>query len=146
MKQIETWDDLATAIAEMSEDQRRQPIQCVHPTPNGDEVQALEPGIAIGTVGEFDFTSCRSVHDNKYRPQDVVLLLDGNPFAEDGAVAYEWKAGEEDIPIYGKGGKTERAEQMAPNRDDLVRKFDDGILTHTGAVCAYRLAKMSDNR
>ncbi len=64
-------------------------------------------GIAIGTVGEFEFEGSRSVVDNKYHADEVVLLIDANPFAEDGAVAYEMKSkGPKERPVMlaGTGG------------------------------------------
>jgi len=111
--EVRTWEDLGAKIATMSPGQRRQPIQCVQPTPNEDEVQEMMQGIAIATVEEFGFYKCRSTHDNKYNAGDVVLLMDGNPFSADGAVAYEW-GDEIDTPIYGKGGPTAVELQSSP--------------------------------
>jgi hypothetical protein len=110
---VRTWEDLLAKIATMSPEQRKQPIQCVQPTPNKDDVQEMLAGIAIATVEEFGFYKCRSTHDNKYNAGDFVLLMDASPFSADGAVAYE--LGDEiDTPIYGKDGPTAVESQLSP--------------------------------
>ncbi len=111
--EVRTWEDLGAKIAAMTPEQRKQPIQCVKPTPIQDQVQEMLPGIAIATVEQFGFYKCRSTHDNKYNANDVVLLIDSNPFAEDGAVAYEWSE-DMDTPIYGKAGPTAKDSQCSP--------------------------------
>lgn len=130
---VTTWEDLEAKIAEMTDEQRKQPIQCVNPTPNEDDVQEMVQGIAIGTVEEMGFYKCRSTHSNKYEPKDVVLLLDYNPFAEDGAVAYDWTDGEDDTPIYGKDGKTDVAEQSSPQAIEH-RKSNGGYISFSAAT------------
>jgi hypothetical protein len=71
------------------------------------------PGIAIATVAELGVYKCRSVYDNKYHGDDVVLLLDYNRFAEDGAMAFEF--GETGFsPVYGESGPTDAEDQMSP--------------------------------
>ena len=134
---VTTWEDLAAKIAEMTDEQRNQPIQCVNPTPNEDDVQEMLPGIAIATVDEMGFCRCRSTHSNKYEPGDVVLLMDHNPFAEDGAVAYDWTDGEDDTPIYGEGGKTDVAEQSSPQAIE-DRKANGGFAAHAIATIKRR--------
>lgn len=76
--------------------------------------------IAIGTVGDMGFAGARSTKDNRYHSEDIVILLDNNPFAEDGAVAYTLVDPDiplEDNPVYGKDGPTPREAQMAPWND-----------------------------
>lgn len=115
---IGTWEDLAKAILALPDEQRRQPVQCCPPTGSDEAPVELLPGIALGTVMYFGLCGARSTHDNKFRADDVVLLMDHNAFAEDGAIAYEWLADESgsstDHPIYGPGGPTTREDQMAP--------------------------------
>jgi hypothetical protein len=60
-------------------------------------------------VNAMGFPACRSTHNNKYCADDVVLLLDGNTFSEDGAIGYDLT---DDVPIYGKDGKTSVSDQM----------------------------------
>lgn len=109
-----TWDGLAAAIAAMTPEQRQQPIQVVGATVIENDVQECLPVVAIDTVAAFEIYKCRSSYNNRYCGDDVVLLLDGNPFAEDGAVAYEWPDDGPDIPIYGPHGKTLPEEQYSP--------------------------------
>lgn len=109
-----TWDDLAAAIAAMTPEQRQQPIQAVLQTCVEDDVQECLCGIAIDTVEGLEIYKCRSSHNNRYCGDDVVLLLDGNQFAKDGAVAYEWPDEGPDVPIYGPHGKTLPSEQYSP--------------------------------
>ena len=135
---LETWGDLANAILALPNQQRIQPIQICPPTVSDAEPIEMLPGIALGTVGQFEFRGVRSVHDNKYHGDDVVLLLDHGPFAEDGAIAYELMpvgrpgAGK---PIYGPSGPTEQNDQWAPIGGD--EDFDAAWAT----VCKNRLKK-----
>lgn len=117
-REIETWWDLMLAIEAMTDEQQSMPIQAVNCTHDSGEVQEMMPGIAIATVEEFEFEACRSTHNNKYCPKDIVLLLDQNSFAKDGAVACrvhglgaEW----EGEPEYGKDGPTKPEEQRRPS-------------------------------
>jgi hypothetical protein len=129
MMEVRTWNDLAAKVQAMSPEQRQQPIQCVQPTPSEGDVQEMLQGIAIATVAEFGFYRCRSTHDNKYNASDVVLLMDYNPFAKDGAVAYELSDGAQK-PIYGKDGPTPREAQYSPQaladqaEGDRLRQYE----------------------
>ena len=111
--QVKTWADLLAAIFKMSPDQQQQPIQCVRSEPDDAIVCECLPGIAVGTVSEMGFYKCRSVVDNKYRGNDVVLLLDGNPYSPDGAMMHRWN-GEDWEPCYDEGGPTDPLDQMSP--------------------------------
>lgn len=120
---VTTWDDLGRRIAELTPEQRSKPIQCVLPGADLDKVFELLPGIAVGTVGELEVYKCRSVYDNKYHADDVVLLLDENLFSEDGAIGYHLQ-GTERKPIYGPGGKTSPDDQCSRiNVDVDVAEF-----------------------
>jgi hypothetical protein len=136
MQEIETYNDLLKALTGLSPGQLMQPIQIADP-PNNGKPTAMAQGIAIGTVGELEFEGARSVIDNKYHADEVVLLIDANPFSEDGAIAYEMKkVGPEGrsvmqtIPIYGPSGQTKREEQRAPKRNEFP--------AHLGRTCAVR--------
>jgi hypothetical protein len=54
--------------------------------------------------------------------------MDANPFAADGAVAYEWGY-EIDSPIYGKGGPTATKSQCSPQSLEY-RKPTGGFPPH----------------
>jgi len=127
MKELSTYKDLLAALSALSPAQLRQPIQIADPGPDRDKPVELHCGIAIGTVGQFGFCGARSVIDNRYHAGEVVLLIDGNPFAEDGTTAYELKnEGPKKnpvmrhIPIYGKYGRTPREAQYAPKKKRRV--------------------------
>lgn len=130
LKEVETWAELAQAILAMTPEQQKQPIQCCQPTPNCDDVQEMVSGIAIATVAEFEFAACRSVHNNKYCPNDVVLLMDANPFSQDGAWAYQWEEDGTEVPVYGESGQTMLKDQMAPNGDGSELAYLDQTLKH----------------
>lgn len=144
MKQVETWGELATAISELTEEQRGQPIQCLNPTPDENDVQVMESGIALGTVKDFEFYRCRSTHNNRYCPGDVVLLIDDNPHNEHGVVAWDITSGPDDVAIYGKSGKTEVEDQTAPNKDELLEKWDSGLVGHVDAMTNHRCKEVEE--
>lgn len=109
-----TWKELGQAIVDMTEEQRQQPVQVVELEPSDDIVNELKPAYGIQSIEELGIEACRSIVDNKRHGEDVVLLIDANPFAEDGAVAYEWPLGDVQapaVPIYGKDGPTNPADQ-----------------------------------
>lgn len=148
IKEIKTWRNLFSALASLSPEQLSQPIQCCGPISDDSKVHALLSGIAIGTVDGFEFAACRSTHNNKYCPADVVLLMDHNPFAEDGAVAYEWDfesdtafddlIGKEN-PIYGKDGPTQKCDQIRPNEFSKDQPWRDP----TGTLPSYLIATVN---
>jgi hypothetical protein len=138
---IETYRDLLTYLQGLSDKQLDQKVQVAEPSPL--EIQPLIPVLAIGTVKQMGFYGCRSSIDNRYHGNEVVLLSDGSGFGEDGAVAYEMPSPKkrrkgakrrpqslDDLfkgkPIYGKDGKTPRAEQIAPEfRDKPLKTIED---------------------
>lgn len=113
---VTTWRDLALAILDMPMEKQAMPVQCCNPTPCHDDVQEMVQGICLGTVSEFEFQACRSTHNNKYCPEDVVLLMDGNPHAAEGATMYEWKPDGTEVPEYGSDGPTKPEDQRSPER------------------------------
>ncbi len=112
IRDIETYQDLFDALAAMTPEQRAQPVQTAKSPCTEDKPVELYCAVAIGTVGEFEFRGTRSIVDNKYHADEVVLLVDVNPFAQGGAIAYEMF--DEDRPLYGRGGLTRREDQFAP--------------------------------
>ena len=51
MKEFATWGELAIAISELTEEQRRQPVQCLNPTPEENDIQVIEAGIVNRNSG-----------------------------------------------------------------------------------------------
>ena len=150
MKEIETYMDLMSALLEMPADRLMQPIQCVKPHADEGKVNAMQPALAIGTIAEFEFFHCRSTHINRYCGDDVVILMDANPFGEDGVVA--WKQNPDNpkfsmddmVPEYGRHGKTSLADQTAPNTDQLREKWRGGIVTHVLATVSRRAKEVHE--
>lgn len=110
-KEIETYADLKAALEAMTPEQLAQQIQVAKPTPM--PLVELQVGLAIGTVAEMGFYAVRSTYDNRYHPEDIVLLTDHNPFGEDGAIAYHGLDDDAEA-IYGKNGPTPEIEQIDP--------------------------------
>lgn len=71
--EIQTLNDLKNYLNKLSESELGQPIQLVLPSVT-DEVNECMLGIAIDTVENFGFPTCRSTHNNKFCPQDIVIL------------------------------------------------------------------------
>lgn len=101
-KEVETWADMLKALQQMTPEQLQQPIQSVQGHPMDDYVYELQQGICLGTVDEIGLKYTRSVKDNRRHGDEVILYTDGNPFGEDGAVAYELLPDGGDKPIYPK--------------------------------------------
>ena len=111
--EIRTYSDLRAALDKLTPKQLAQPIQVVKGS-SIEEVSECMPVIGIDTVDNWGYEFIRSAHNNQRCGNDVVLLIDGNPHAEDGAVAYEWGDGNlEDHPIYPKN-HSDRADWTGP--------------------------------
>ena len=104
MDEIRTYRQLLAMLQEVPDEKLDQPVQVAGPHIISDEmVVTLRPAIAVGTVEEMEFRYARSSEDNRFHPEELVILIDGNPFGKGGAVAYEqvqgsMKLGEK--PIY----------------------------------------------
>lgn len=140
MPRLKTYRQLRAFLNEfMSESELDQPIQISPPHVTPDPIP-LQPGIYIGTVAELELSPCRSSYDNKWHGEDIVILADRNPFAVDGATAYETLEGREmrdgesfnawfkatHKPIYGRGDEgtpTDPKDQFAPG--DEVYDWND---------------------
>lgn len=112
--ELNTYGDLLDYLKTLSFDKLNQPIQI---TRQGDlclsDIITLLPGIAIGTVDDMEFFGSRSVVDNQYHGEEIVILTDANLFGKDGALAYEHKDGK-CVPLYGPKGPTSRDSQLNP--------------------------------
>lgn len=86
---VETWADLLTFLDRCHPAQLSQKIQIITSNPDGDAIQPLLPAVAIGTVDGLEIEHARSSIDNQRHGDELVLLVDHNPFAEDGTYAYE---------------------------------------------------------
>lgn len=138
LREVTTWQNLLDALKRLSAEDSpllQQPIQCAPPQPNHDIPVELMPGIALGTVAALELPGARSTVDNKYHAEELVLLIDHNPFAEDGAIAYSWED-EDESPIYGKDGPTPVNEQMAPEKAELPKST---LLTVNARSKAYEV-------
>src|SRR5438067_1011325 len=101
--EIRTWEDLEKLIAQLTPEQKKQKVQIAASHPVDDYVIPLAQGIAFATVDEFEFKYVRSIVDNRFHPEEFVILTDGNPHGEDGAIAYELGDDMKKNSIYPKG-------------------------------------------
>ncbi len=85
---IRTYRDLLDALQSASEEQLDMPVQCADSRPVDEQVHVLKKAICLGTVDELSLRYARSVVDNRRNGEELVLFCDGNPFGEDGAIAY----------------------------------------------------------
>lgn len=110
-----TWKALAEHINNLTPEQQLEPVQAVLVTPNEDDVQVGLPVIGVDTVQTWGFLKYRSSHNNKYCGNDIVLLLDHNPYSEDGIYAYEvWDTPESSTPLYINEEPTRPEHQWSP--------------------------------
>lgn len=86
---ITTYRELLAALQEASDEQLDLPIQCVNSHPVDEYVYELQQVICLGTVDALGLRYARSVTDNRRHGDELVLFSDGNPYGEDGAIAYE---------------------------------------------------------
>ena len=90
MKELITYKDLLTYLKTLTDKQLKQPIQIADPSPITEEPVVMQSGIAIGTMKEMEFYAARSVTNNAFNPNEIVILVDGNPFGEDGRIYTEY--------------------------------------------------------
>ncbi len=79
---ITTWGDLLCALQKLSPEQLAQPAQIVKEHPCADKVISAKPVVAIGTVDTLDLRYVRSCKDNRRHGDEIVLLVDGNPYGK----------------------------------------------------------------
>lgn len=108
-QEIRTWSDLKKALQQATDQQLAQPVQVVKGHPVLEYVYELQHGIVVGTVDDVGLLYARSVTDNRRHGEHLVIYTDGNPFGEDGAIAYEYDStaeknslGLRHKPIYGE--------------------------------------------
>lgn len=90
VKKVRTWGDLEVALSKLSAKQKAQPIQTAKSNSGVRMTHAMKRGIALGTMSGLEFYAARSVTDNKFHPEEVVLLVTDSDFGtEDGAVGFE---------------------------------------------------------
>ena len=124
-----SYADLLAALQTLTPEQLQQPVQCILPTGDEDEVQTCLRALSVATVAQYGFYKCRSTHNNRYCPDDVVILLDDNIAAEDGQIATQYDTVEESLsgaayvgrPIYINGEKTKPEEQCSPEAIAAMR-------------------------
>lgn len=93
MKEIETYRDLLEVLNTFSEEQLNQNVQSLIESPVRQEVNKLEPVLAIATIDELGIKYVRSSVNNERNGNEIVLFRDYNGFGENGAVAYEYPDG-----------------------------------------------------
>lgn len=101
---IETYRELRDVLNKMGDAQLDQQMQVMVPQFDHDKPIPLHPVISAGTVKYFvssddgvEQDTTRSSVDNKHHPEEFVLLVDWNPYDEEGILAYDLETGE---PIY----------------------------------------------
>ncbi|MFY4731315.1 hypothetical protein [Nitrospira sp. BLG_2] len=107
-----TYRDIKMILDQMKPEHLDQPAQVFMSQPDGDKPVPLCPVIGFHTIEYFvagsetgeECQKTRSSEDNEHHPEHYVFLADENPFAEDGAIAYDLMTGE---AIYGKNKKKE---------------------------------------
>jgi hypothetical protein len=103
-----TYEELFRALELMSEESRKKKIQVVPNNPNKDVSVGTLPVYAIGTVEELEI-EIRSCYDAKNHLDDIVLISDDHPFAEDGAFAYDLQTAD---PLYGKNERSFSSQEL----------------------------------
>lgn len=102
--------DIKAILDCMTNEQLDQPAQAMISQCGGDKDIPLNPVIAFKTVKELvsgvetgeEYQKTRSAFDNEHHSDHFVFLVDWNPFAEDGAIAFDLVTGER---IYGRNNK-----------------------------------------
>lgn len=124
-KSIDTYQDLLDYLLQLRESNSpalQQSVQVVNPTSDESDTQVCLPAVCIGTVAELEFRHIRSSTDNTYRADELVLMVDSNPFSPSGVFAEEFdlignparEIGPMQKHIYGKAGRTTRKDQTKP--------------------------------
>ncbi len=112
---IETWKDLLEVLKTVSSEQLQQPVQICQHHPIDEYVHPLMQGICFGTVDEMDLKYARSVTDNRRHGEHLIIYADCNPFAEDGAIAYEIEL----------NGEVEKGQLFNKRKSIYPKKFTD---------------------
>ena len=110
VENVRSWRDLLECLNNFSPEQLDQPVQVCGTHPVESYVHELQPAYCVGTVEELGILYCRSSVDNRKNNKEVILCVDYNPFAVDGAIAHQWGTYDDEkdvfikqnIPIYPK--------------------------------------------
>jgi hypothetical protein len=102
ISEVTTWGDVLEQLKNAPPEVLAKPAQVICHQPNCDEVFECRPAVSLGTVDELGFDYVRSSVDNRRNGDELVLYVDYNPFAEDGASGYTM-TDDEDIPFYPPG-------------------------------------------
>lgn len=147
ISEIETYGDLLNCLKKMTKKQLAMKVQITHPSAIEEEVVDCMPGISIGSMSEMGFYSARSCTNNKFVPEEVVILIDYNPFGKDGAIFYELKRNKNNKiiqkPIYGKDGKTKKEDQLNPEFGKYEDKENE-LSPHQKHMLINRSKKVPD--
>lgn len=109
---ILTWNKIKKFVDGLSEDQLAQEVMVLGPnvgSPRG--FSKLKPGIAVGTVEDLCHVDghveieCRQLPDLEHHPEQVVLLIDGAGFDDDGNTMFTLVK-DENNKVKLKGNKT----------------------------------------
>lgn len=134
---IETYQDLLAVLQKMTPEQLAQPIQVVKDCGDLSKPVELQPAFCIGTVKELEFNAARSSVDNVYHPEEIVIMIDSNPFRQDGVIAHKLVGHGKRESIYSKDGPTPPEKQMAE-----VKTKDP---EHFGKKLKYRCKELRKN-
>ena len=144
--EIATWADLLKVLQSLTPQQLDTPAQVVRSHPVYEHVHEAEPIVCMGTVDELGLLYVRSSLDNRRHGNEVVLFTDGNPFAEDGAIAYECELDMEGEEFFSKK-RAVYPDRYTPDQnwtgpaqaivDKTVEETGDGSLA---PICKARIA------
>ena len=111
---ILTWGKIKKFVNGLSEDQLTQEVMVLGPnigSPRG--FAKLKPGVAVGTVEDLCHVDghveieCRQLPDLGHHPEQVVLLIDGAGFDDDGNTMFTLVK-DENNKVMLKGNKTNK--------------------------------------
>lgn len=148
MKTTQTWQDVLNVLLTLSPEQLAQTSQVTRSSPIGDHVYEGQAIICLGTIDELELDYFRSATDNRRHGDEIVAFTDGNPFAKNGAVAWELKPGgninDDDsmIPIFSKDHTPDQdwtgpAQKVAD--ENLASRETKEISNHNLAVLIRRI-------
>jgi hypothetical protein len=94
-----TWRKLKAALDRMSEQALGEPAEILAGSVTGDEPHALCPMVTIGRIGSLcGDEKTRSSFDNQHHAKATIIVIDVNPFAEDGSIGEDLLTGERIFP------------------------------------------------
>ena len=125
------YKELLEALQALTPEQLAQPVQVIKSHPCHDHVYDAHILISFSTVGDLEFEYYRSSIDNTMRLDDLVLYVDGNPFGEEGAIAYNWHPDGSETPIFpGHAEKADPATDWNGPAQELADALNKTRLAH----------------